>query len=443
MALLNTNILQDQDSELSRINYSARMLYLLRGAVCLDRMELAKRLGVTWPTASNTAEKLLKIGALRVFSQEAALESGSGKSSFSLMINPDYGYFVGISIGSSEIKLVILDFNFDPLSKVSLQDYLCFYTKSIEESTVTLDWQQYLMQNIGTSNGYIKIPTPESAERFSATINQIVNGLIAADKNQQNNNRSTAKRLLGIGFAFTGAVDVESKTVTESFNLPFLRGISYKTLISPSNREYLESHNIIVAFQHNAKTVAIAEKYYLQKNHSPLGECEDIVCIYLGSGIGCGLILNNRLFTGTKNYSGELGHIPLLVKDGKAMTLEEYIRVNVFGESDFDTYRKMKLSHLQEILNQSSEAQKHFSEALGYAINTVATLFNPSLIILSGKLSELASTCLDSIYSYQFSALPYVFDSYKLRISEQGICSPAIGAAMYAFYARYDISVQF
>lgn len=103
----------------------------------------------------------------------------------------------------------------------------------------------------------------------------------------------------------------------------------------------------------------------------------------------------------------------------------------------------MKLSQLREILNQSVEAQKHFSQALGYAINTVATLFNPSLIILSGKLSELASTCLDSIYSYQFSALPYVFDSYKLQISEQGICSPAIGAAMYAFYARYDINVQF
>ena len=52
MGLLNTNIWQDHDSELARISYSARMLYLLRGAICLDRMELAKRLGVTWPTAS-------------------------------------------------------------------------------------------------------------------------------------------------------------------------------------------------------------------------------------------------------------------------------------------------------------------------------------------------------------------------------------------------------
>ena len=44
MGLLNTNIWQDHDSELARISYSARMLYLLRGAICLDRMELAKRL---------------------------------------------------------------------------------------------------------------------------------------------------------------------------------------------------------------------------------------------------------------------------------------------------------------------------------------------------------------------------------------------------------------
>lgn len=110
-----------------------------------------------------------------------------------------------------------------------------------------------------------------------------------------------------------------------------MRGISYKTLISPSNREYLESQNITVSFQHNAKTVAIAEKYYLQKNNSPLGESEDIVSIYLGTGIGCGLILNNRLFTGTKNYSGELGHIPLLIQSNKAITLEEYIRIYVLA----------------------------------------------------------------------------------------------------------------
>lgn len=330
MGLLNTNIWQDHDSELARISYSARMLYLLRGAICLDRMELAKRLGVTWPTASNTAEKLQKIGALRTVAQEAVSETGSGKSSYSLMVNPDYGYFVGISIGSSEIKLVVLDFNFDPLSKVSLQDYLCFYAES-EGNPVVFDWRKYLMQSDATTNGYIKIPTPESAERFSATINQIVNGLIAADINQQNQSPSTAKHLLGIGFAFTGAVDVENKTVTESFNLPFLRGISYKTLISPSNREYLESQNITVSFQHNAKTVAIAEKYYLQKNNSPLGESEDIVSIYLGTGIGCGLILNNRLFTGTKNYSGELGHIPLLIQSNKAITLEEYIRIYVLA----------------------------------------------------------------------------------------------------------------
>ena len=207
MGLLNTNIWQDHDSELARISYSARMLYLLRGAICLDRMELAKRLGVTWPTASNTAEKLQKIGALRTVAQEAVSETGSGKSSYSLMVNPDYGYFVGISIGSSEIKLVVLDFNFDPLSKVSLQDYLCFYAES-EGNPVVFDWRKYLMQSDATTNGYIKIPTPESAERFSATINQIVNGLIAADINQQNQSPSTAKHLLGIGFAFTGAVDV-------------------------------------------------------------------------------------------------------------------------------------------------------------------------------------------------------------------------------------------
>lgn len=433
----------DLDFDLSKISYASKMLYLLRGSTSLDRMELARRLGVTWPTASNTAEKLLNIGALYPCQQDSTLESGSGKSSYSLMVNPNFGYFAGISIGSSEIKILLLDFNFNVLAKEDLQNYLCFSTETHTTNSTMLDWNQYLLQNSETAGGYIKLPTPESADRFSATINQIINGLIEADKNQQNSTNNPSKRLLGIGFAFTGAVDVENKIVTESFNLPFLRGTSYTTLITPSNREYLERHNIHISFQHNVKTVAIAEKYYLQKKHSSFGDCENIVCIYLGSGIGCGLIINNRLFSGTKNYSGELGHIPLLVEGNKTLTLEEYIRIYVFGQSDFDSYRKMKLDFLQEKLNQSSEVRERFAQALGYAINTVASLFNPSLIILSGKLSVLANTCLDSIYSYQFSALPYIFDSYKLQVSEQGICAPTIGAAMYAFYSRYNIDVEF
>lgn len=443
MEMLTNCCSRDMDCELAKISYSAKMLYLLRGEKCLDRMELAKRLGVTWPTASNTAEKLLKIGVLSTNSQETPSESGTGKNSFSLMVNSDYGYFAGISIGSSEIKLVVLDYNFDVLSEESLQKYLCFATESSDEYSVELDWQQYLAQNKCGSGGYIKIPTPESADRFSATINQIVNRLIAADKNQKEIDGGTGTPLLGIGFAFTGAVDVENRVVTESFNLPFLRGISYTTLISPTNRNYLERHNIIVSFQHNAKTVAISEKYYLHKNHSPLDDCRNIVCIYLGSGIGCGLVLNDCLFGGEKNYSGELGHVPLFIREDKTLSLEEYIRMCVFDESDFDAYRKMSQEELTKKLMISTETRERFAKALGYAINTVASLFNPGLVILSGKLSELAKNCLDSVYSYQFSALPYIFDSYTLKISEQGICAPTIGAAMYAFYARYNLSVEF
>lgn len=443
MELLTNSELQENNFDFAKTSYAAKMLYLLRGEKSLDRMELARRLGVTWPTASNTAEKLLNARILITQVQEPSSDSANAKNTYSLMVNPNYGYFAGISIGSSEIKIVVLDFNFHVLTHDALENYLCVSDPSSDDGSAVLDWRRYLVQKSETEGSYIKFPTPESADRFSATVNQIISGLIKADKNQSKLPVHQSKRLLGIGFAFTGAVNVENKVVTESFNLPFLRGTSYTTLITPSNREYLERCNIYVSFQHNAKTVAIAEKYYLQKNHFSLGNCENIVCIYLGSGISCGMILNNRLFSGSKNYSGELGHIPFLMGGNQVLTLEEYIRIYVFGEPDFDTYRRNSLEDLQKKLNHSSEARDRFAQAIGCTINTVANMFNPGLIILSGKLSVLAKACLDNIYSYQFSALPYIFDSYKLQISEQGICAPAIGAAMYAFYARYNLDVEF
>ena len=69
--------------------------------------------------------------------------------------------------------------------------------------------------------------------------------------------------------------------------------------------EYLKKrYNGTVALQNDANACAIAEwKYGAGKG------CENMIFLTFGTGMGAGLILNSRLYAGTSDMAGEIGHV--------------------------------------------------------------------------------------------------------------------------------------
>lgn len=111
------------------------------------------------------------------------------------------------------------------------------------------------------------------------------------------------------GLAFT---DIESIGISCGGPLDSRKGI----ILGPPNlpgwdevhiKEFFETEtNLPTYIQNDANACAVAEwKFGAGKG------CENMVFLTFGTGLGAGLIINGRLFSGTNDMAGEIGHVRL------------------------------------------------------------------------------------------------------------------------------------
>lgn len=119
-----------------------------------------------------------------------------------------------------------------------------------------------------------------------------------------------------IGISCGGPLDSKRGVILSPPNLPGWDDVKIV--------EYLESKYGCKAYlQNDANACAVAEwKYGAGKG------CENMIFLTFGTGMGAGLILNGKLYTGTNDMAGEIGHIRMSsygpVGFGKAGSFEGF-----------------------------------------------------------------------------------------------------------------------
>lgn len=168
-------------------------------------------------------------------------------------------------------------------------------------------------------------------------------------------------------------------------NLPGWNNIPLKQLLK-------ERFALPVYVEHDGNAGALAEF------HFGAGKgCRNVVFLTMGTGFGAGLILDGRLYRGTNDTAGEIGHIRIAEDGplcyGKAGSLEG------FGSGT----GMAKLAHMMfpdtwsetaNVLDVYSSFRSGFPEArqvfdragfyLGRSFAMIADLLNPERIILGG-----------------------------------------------------------
>ena len=114
----------------------------------------------------------------------------------------------------------------------------------------------------------------------------------------------TEKDLHSIGIGSPGAPDRKNGVILYANNLPF-RNV-------PMRDEIQKYINVPVYLENDANCAAIAEGVA-----GAAKGAEFAVIITIGTGIGGGVIINHKLYTGFNGAAGELGHV-VLHKDGEA-----------------------------------------------------------------------------------------------------------------------------
>ena len=137
----------------------------------------------------------------------------------------------------------------------------------------------------------------------------------------------------------------------------------------------------------------------------------DIVALYVGTGLGCGVVSDGRLLHGHDSLAAEIGHIPYKSTPfhcgcGKDNCIELYASGS--GLLKWKQYHNLKgqpdLSQLRHSDEQiERDIAKRFEEALLSASGTLVTLFNPETLVLGGGIVS-ANPYLVEIVTEQIQA---------------------------------------
>ena len=128
--------------------------------------------------------------------------------------------------------------------------------------------------------------------------------------------RLDASNTVGVGISCGGPLDSRKGVVMSPPNLPGWDGIPIVSMVE-------EAIGIPAALQNDANACAYAEwKYGAGRGSS------NMVFLTFGTGLGAGLVLDGKLYSGTNDNAGELGHVRLSefgpVGYGKAGSVEGF-----------------------------------------------------------------------------------------------------------------------
>lgn len=439
----------------SIIKENSKLLNIIRCFHTVDRNLLCELMGLSWPTVQKMTTTLKANNILTNNLKEESPDTKSNEKKEEFTINSELGYYIGISVGGSQVKLSMIDLNFDI---VKCNQFINNFVNKYE-FLQNADFE-YSLSDKSSKYGYLYTNTPTTFINLQRMINFILDEIIRIESNPNNH-----FNLLGIGFAFTGAIINTSKEIIKSFSLECFNNlpIRYDSLIYPEKLAYFTSHDINIAFDNIAKAAIISEKYLLYDPSNPnyiYKDRKNVGCIYLGSGIGSSFVLNNTLYRGASNFS-ELGHIDIIdpinlinqienrnknscCTCGGINCLEHKIRSVVFDMSVTD-FKKYTATQLKERFYKMKDIDIRLQILAFYinqAIKTVTNLLNLDLIILTGKLTQFMDDLEKYIYNEKSNnPISYASSNCSLLTSTYGALAPSVGAAILSSFTDVNDSI--
>lgn len=199
-------------------------------------------------------------------------------------------YCIGIDIGGTKCSVVSAD-----VSSITRDPQKDFLTKRVFETDV---FHPEIM-----------------IEKFCVCIDEIINAH-ANRISGESTGESRKDELVGIGISCGGPLDSKLGIIQCPPNLPGWDDVHICDILK-------EKYHCPVILENDANACAVAEwKFGAAKG------CRNVIFLTFGTGLGAGLILDGKLYSGTNGMAGEVGHVRLFdygpVGYGKAGSWEGF-----------------------------------------------------------------------------------------------------------------------
>ncbi|MFO7888859.1 MAG: ROK family protein [bacterium] len=210
-----------------------------------------------------------------------------------------------------------------------------------------------------------------------------------------------SSEVAGMGIGVPSLVDLNKGIVYDVQNIPSWKKVPLKKIV--------EKHfNLPVYINNDANCFAVGEKYFGKGI-----KYRNMVGVTLGTGIGTGIIINNRLYSGSNCGAGEFGSLPY--RDG---IIEDYCSGKFFT-SLYHTTGEDLFQRAEEGDKHALEIFKQYGDYLGVAVIFILYSVDPEAIIFGGSVSKSFKYFKDSLWK-RLQSFPYKRTIKNLVVEESG-----------------------
>ncbi|MDU4937342.1 MAG: ROK family protein [Clostridium sp.] len=244
----------------------------------------------------------------------------------------------------------------------------------------------------------------------------------------------SAKEIDGVGISIPGGVDNENGVIIEGGAIPVLAGVDLIRILN-------EKTGFNVAIENDANCVVLAEKWIGNGK-----DCSSFVCMTIGTGIGGGMFINNKIHVGKNFFAGEFGYIiieefedynniPTLSFSSATEPLLK--QVALAKEMKFEDINGLKVFEMIENGDEVViEAYRKWLRKLCIGINNVGFSIDPEKFLIGGGVSG-APRLIPDIKEELRKINPYT-ESWKIETCKHFNSSGKIGA-VYNYLVRNDL----
>jgi N-acetylglucosamine repressor len=372
MALTGQNI-----TRAKKINKS-RILHTLLQHGPISRQEIAEIISLTPATVSNLSGELIEQGLIREIGSEMGKVKQVGRKSVPLDLKADAVWTLGVHVRKDKVEIGLVNLKGE--------------TREFEhyKLSIQLDGVSFVEELKRKIHHFIK-----AHEQYS---------------------------IMGIGVGSVGLHDYNEGKIVSA------KHMGWNNI--PLRAELESEFGIPVTTDNNVRAIALAEKMY---GHSK--QIRDFIFIYIGHGIGSGLVINDQVHRGGITGAGEFGHMTyqpggLPCWCGNSGCIERYA-------SNSALLNELSCSNIDEVIHLAEKNNQQALKALTVAVDAIATglssiinTFHIEKAIIGGPIAFRYPYLIDQIrQKIQERSFISRYEHFEIEISNLGVHLGVVGGA--------------
>jgi len=258
--------------------------------------------------------------------------------------------------------------------------------------------------------------------------------------------RVAMSEISAVGIGAAGISNPEAGILFTSPNLPGLREV----LLGDIVQEKLGKKTFII---NDANAAALGELHY-----GAARDARNFIYITISTGIGGGIVIDGKIYTGAIGIAGEVGHMTIddngpicscgnrgcweMLASGTALSREARLRISKGVKTSILEYAEGNIENvsaqaIQRAAEKGDKLAKELVAQTGYYVGvglaSLVNMFNPELIVIGGGLSNIGDMLLEPAFkTAEKRAYKEAFQAVRFSSAELGRNSGVIGAATFA-----------